>query len=770
MRTQLRIAAVVIASVFLQGSPFASFGHEIPSDAHRIERLVELGKLWGAIKYFHPYLAYREDIDWDAALVAAIPKVNAATNTEEYATAVQQMLDALGDPATQVIRKKPAGISVPGERQPSYESTADHVLIIRMNHYQDLEDFAGVREKMAAIMKEVSQARAIVFDLRALPPLAQESGAVSYTFSESGIAALLTSTPSVTPGERTRMHLGFAPQQGTTSGGYTSAFLVADGQRILPEPDAREVPVVFLLNVQSELPREALALQAAGKAKIVAEGSASDASVVTTNRVELTEGVEVQMRCGEIVYADGSGGFQPDLVVSASQASSDADQAFKAALALLQDFKAPPAQRQPLPARAAPSWDRSYAEMSYPALEYRLLACFRIWTIVNYFFPYKDLMQEDWDGVFRGFIPRMEKAENATEYHLAIAEMVTHLHDSHVFLNSPVLREYFGTASLPVIVRMIEGVPVITGLLDKEVTEAAGLHVGDVILKVDGEDAKDRMAHRAKYISASTPQRLMYREAMASLVGQPGSTAVLTVRDRENQTKEVKLPRKGGYRGDSERTGAVIRRLSQDIGYADLGRLEVSRVDDMFEQFKDTKAIIFDMRGYPKGTAWAIAPRLTEKDLVGAALVQCPVAAGPAGATSDEISRSMSCTFVQRIPQTDKWRYRGKTVMLIDERAISQAEHTGLFFEAANGTKFIGSHTAGANGDVTQFCVPGGITISFTGQSVRHADGRQLQRIGLVPDIEAKPTIKGIQSGRDEVLEAAVAYLDRELAKSQPKN
>ena len=31
-------------------------------------------KVWGVVKYFHPYLAYRE-IDWDKALVEAIPRV-----------------------------------------------------------------------------------------------------------------------------------------------------------------------------------------------------------------------------------------------------------------------------------------------------------------------------------------------------------------------------------------------------------------------------------------------------------------------------------------------------------------------------------------------------------------------------------------------------------------------------------------------------------------------------------------------------------------------
>jgi len=102
--------------------------------------------------------------------------------------------------------------------------------------------------------------------------------------------------------------------------------------------------------------------------------------------------------------------------------------------------------------------------------------------------------------------------------------------------------------------------------------------------------------------------------------------------------------------------------------------------------------------------------------------------------------------------------------MLIDERAISQSEHSGLFYEAANGTTLIGSQTAGANGDVTFFTLPGGIRVSFTGHDVRHADGRQLQRVGLKPDVEVAPTRAGVRAGKDEVLERAVKYLEEALA------
>jgi hypothetical protein len=65
----------------------------------------------------------------------------------------------------------------------------------------------------------------------------------------------------------------------------------------------------------------------------------------------------------------------------------------------------------------------------------------------------------------------------------------------------------------------------------------------------------------------------------------------------------------------------------------------------------------------------------------------------------------------------------------------------------------------GANGDVATLTVPRGIVISFSGHDVRHADGRQLQRVGLIPQIEVRPTIQRIREGRNEVLERASKYL-----------
>jgi C-terminal processing protease CtpA/Prc len=115
--------------------------------------------------------------------------------------------------------------------------------------------------------------------------------------------------------------------------------------------------------------------------------------------------------------------------------------------------------------------------------------------------------------------------------------------------------------------------------------------------------------------------------------------------------------------------------------------------------------------------------------------------------------------FYESLEKTDKWIYQGRTVTLIDERTIGSYEFYGLYFEAACGTTFIGSPTAGADGDMTNFVLPGGLSVRFPGHDVRHVDGRQTQRIGLVPHVEVRPTIQGIRENRDGVLERAIKFL-----------
>ena len=81
-------------------------------------------------------------------------------------------------------------------------------------------------------------------------------------------------------------------------------------------------------------------------------------------------------------------------------------------------------------------------------------------------------------------------------------------------------------------------------------------------------------------------------------------------------------------------------------------------------------------------------------------------------------------------------------------------------FQTSGKTTIIGSQTGGADGNVSDLNVFKQIYTRFTGLGVYYPDGRETQRIGIVPDIEVKPTIKGIQEGRDEVLERALNFIE----------
>lgn len=712
------------------------------------QRLITLCKLWGTVKLFHPYLAYRP-IDWDAALVTAIPTVKSAKDGAAFAEAVATMLAALDDPATQVIA--PDTNATSNKMRPfTAELREDGVMLVEVG---DSLEVPG-----AIVEEKLPYAKAIVFDLRQ-SVLSDKVDWQAYYLNDSLTKWLVTSDITG-PDERRRLYNGYPTQIGNHSA-YQALFTIQNGPRFAPSDSARRLPAIFIVNRSSPLPQVMLALQDAGLAAIIAEvGWIDDGGVIDKHEIVLEDGFKVEIRLSELYRAGSGTGVHANVTVPT--ASDDgADVAHDAAIALALNFLPPtPAPERQVPADGFQR-DANYAKMTYPQFEYRLLALFRIYNVIEYFFPYKALMEDDWDTVMAAYLPRFEAARDAFEYNLTVAEMLTHVHDSHVTIRSSILQSYFGENAPSVVVRWIENAAVVTTLLDMEAARTVGIAIGDIILAVDGEPVETRMSRIGRYVTASTPQAHRRVVLQRLLCGEGDSVTELLLRGADGQEKTARLPRnqRAASQWNYSRDGDVMRWLTSEIGYADLDRLKQQDVDTMFETFASAKAIIFDMRGYPEGTAWTIAPRLSTR-------LQPPVARFERPRVSAPLTQNDQITwvpardvFLQHLPKTDKPRYGGLTVMLIDERTQSQAEHTGLFLYEANGTMFVGSATAGANGDISGFVLPGGIGVSFTGQEVKHVDGRQLQRVGLLPDVEVYPTIQSVRDGRDEVLETALVYV-----------
>jgi C-terminal processing protease CtpA/Prc len=289
---------------------------------------------------------------------------------------------------------------------------------------------------------------------------------------------------------------------------------------------------------------------------------------------------------------------------------------------------------------------------------------------------------------------------------------------------------------------------------DDPSVKSSGIAVGDVILAVDGEEISARRQRLGELFSASTPQALRWKVDRTVLAGPADKRAQLRVRSARGEVREIEILRLQKPPSEMPETTA-FRVLPEGFGYIDLTRLMPSQIEDAFNAVRNTPAIVFDMRGYPNGVFYLLGAHLTDKRVV-AARFETPTPQSP---DPDQDSRVKFLQFAEPDVPRPNWKYKGKVVVLIDERAISQAEHTCLFLEAMTHAKFVGTATNGANGDVTSLVVPGDIRIYFSGHDVRHADGRQLQRVGILPDVRVEPTIEGIRHGRDEVLEAAVKYL-----------
>ena len=725
----------------------------------QVEKLAKLSELYGHVKFFHPYLGYLK-LNWDSAYAANAPRVAQARTDAETADALRRLLAVLGDPAT-TVRLTGAAPATPAPAAPAdslqVQLTTSNTLVLRANAYAGADDYDATIRKLSHLIDLLPKADAVLLDLRSARPLNErQAGALAYAVQYTRLGRRLASRPGATPAMRLRGHSGFAPEGGSAgSGGYYSYFYTKTGEPLLPYAAARARPVALLLNENSPLPPTLYALLGEPQVRAFSAGPVSDAAMAETASFAFSPTITVEFRTGEIVNPDGSLGLRGIELVPAT-VRPEATEAY--VLAQVRTARPAALAGQPAPAPVAPA-PLTYPAAPYPELGYRLLAGAKMWAVIHYFHAYRELWPDSWDAALRPALAELAAAPDATAYALAVAHYYRHIQDGHGFIGSQAIRDYVGSGGAGVDVRFIAGQPVISRVFTDSL-QAKGLRVGDVLTAVNGEPAAGRTARLLAIQPASNEwTRLNYLKNR--MVRSPLGTPIrLELLGADGRPKTVTLTSQPGTNlTPPADTSRIYRVLPGNIGYVDLGRLESEDTDKMFAALMNTKALIFDMRGYPHGTAWTIAPRLTDKQRPGAAAFMRYTPTTPSvGGADGVVTEKMF--FTQTIPaNTGKPVYRGKTVMLIDETTQSQAEHTGLFFEAANGTEFIGSPTAGANGDVTSFPIPGGITLSFSGHDVRHADGRQLQQVGLQPKILVRPTLKGIRAGQDEVLARAVQYL-----------
>jgi C-terminal processing protease CtpA/Prc len=112
---------------------------------------------------------------------------------------------------------------------------------------------------------------------------------------------------------------------------------------------------------------------------------------------------------------------------------------------------------------------------------------------------------------------------------------------------------------------------------------------------------------------------------------------------------------------------------------------------------------------------------------------------------------------------------KARKAFITDGRAISAAESCMGIVENYRLGEIVGGPTAGTNGNVNPFSLPGGYTVTWTGMKVLKHDGSQHHGIGILPTIPVARTRAGVAAGRDELLERAIqAVRQNEEIKASP--
>ncbi|WP_353130657.1 S41 family peptidase [Parapedobacter pyrenivorans] len=386
----------------------------------------------------------------------------------------------------------------------------------------------------------------------------------------------------------------------------------------------------------------------------------------------------------------------------------------------------------------------------------RLLALYRYWNMIQYFFPYKNLIEEDWKDVLGEFVPKFAGVDDMEGYMLALLELIGRVHDTHATIRgNPVLDKFFGERHVPVDVHFVEEQAVVTGYRHDVWGKATGLEVGDVITAVDGKRIADRTKELMKYAPASNYARKLRDIGPMLLRSNDSALRIDGVRDGRRFSKVLNTYEPGELKFNNPFyvEDMDFKIIGDDIAYINNGSFNAKDLPLYWDRMKNRKGMIIDARNYP---------RHFPIHQLSAYLMPYPI---PFVAISRGSVQQPGFFVVDpptSVGAVNGKRYDGKVVILVNEMSLSSAEYHAMAYRVHPNATVMGSATAGADGNISPIMLPGGIRTVISGIGIYYPDGGETQRVGIVPDIEVKPTIQGIKEGRDEVLEKAIKLIKEE--------
>jgi len=400
--------------------------------------------------------------------------------------------------------------------------------------------------------------------------------------------------------------------------------------------------------------------------------------------------------------------------------------------------------------------EKKYDENDYPAENLRILSLARYWNIINYFFVYKNDINENWDKVLLDFIPKFINSKNTSEYHLAVQELSSKLYDCHSMVRSEHLdNKVFGRYTPNFRISYIDTIFVISKIRTEKYNNRQ-LNVGDIILKINDTPIKERYDQLNKIFKGANPpsERRIICPYLCSSTKDKMELTIL--RNGEQKQIVIELRDYWDYQEEENRIASIFEKellakeISSGVYYLSLDNLSKSNLQMNLDKVKDATNLILDLRSgindpVIKDMANFILPKESDFFMNTYSDVNHP-----------GLLRIGSS---YKLGKDDGNYFKGNVYVLVNENTQSSAEFSTMAFQMNPKTTVVGSQTAGSDGNIAMFHFPGNIQTVFTGIGIYYPDMSPTQRIGVKIDHNVKPTIKGISNGKDEILEKCISLI-----------
>ena len=396
--------------------------------------------------------------------------------------------------------------------------------------------------------------------------------------------------------------------------------------------------------------------------------------------------------------------------------------------------------------------ERAYVAMNESDAGFRLLALYRYWNMIHYFFPYKHLTDKDWNAVLKEYVSYFIEAENRLKYELTVARLIADICDTHATLYEvKKIMSLKGSKQVPAFVKFVENQLVVIEYFGAD----AELKKGDIITHIDRIPVEVIVDSMKKHYPASN--EAVRTRWIANDILRTNKFQTLNINyisSEQKKQKEIFVITRDEWMSYYPKRGNAksYKYINEDIGYITLETIKNEDIPTIRKEFENTKGIIIDIRNYPSDfVLYSLGSFFVSEDT--------PFSKGT---IANPYHPGEFIFGGKSIISKSKYYYHGKIVVIVNEETQSLAEFTAMAFRAGDNTTIIGSQTSGADGNVSEIVLPGGLKTCISGIGIYYPDGRETQRIGIIPDIEVKPTIKGIREGRDELLEKAIEIIRQE--------